>query len=97
GVETGVFAVDVATFAAFTMVALSSSRFWPLWVAGLQLTASLSHLLKQVDLSLLPTAYAVATIFWSYPIVVILAIGTWRAHQRRIAEGRLSQPRPTAG
>ena len=86
GVEGGLVAVDVLTFIGFTLVALSSSRFWPLWVAGLQLTASLAHLLKQIDLSLLPRVYAIASIFWSYPILVILAIGTWRAHQRRAAQ-----------
>ena len=33
-------------------MALQSSRFWPLWIAGLQLTAILGHLLKAVDIGL---------------------------------------------
>ena len=81
-VEAGVFIVDLATFAGFTFVALRSERFWPLWVAGLQLTTSIGHLLKGVDHDLLPRAYGAALQFWGYPILIILAVGTYRQHQR---------------
>jgi hypothetical protein len=89
--ETGVMIVDLATFAAFTFIALRSNRFWPLWVAGLQLTTTMAHLLKGIHLDLLPKAYAAALVFWSYPILIIVAIGTWRTHQRRI-EAERGQP-----
>jgi hypothetical protein len=88
--EAGVLAVDVATFLAFAAVAMLSERFWPLWVSGLQLTAILGHLLKGVESNLLPTAYAAALHFWSYPILIILAAGTWRAHQRTLKTQRHS-------
>ena len=81
-IETGVFAVDLMTLAAFTFVALTTDRFWPLWVSGLQLTTSMGHVLKGLDVGLVPLAYAAALRFWSYPILIILALGTWR-HQRR--------------
>jgi hypothetical protein len=81
-VEWGVLTVDIATFAAFTFVALTSDRFWPLWVSGLQLTTSLGHLLKGIDANLLPLAYAAALRFWSYPILIILVIGVWRQQRR---------------
>jgi len=83
GIETGELLVDIVTLGAFVFVALRSDRFWPLWVAGLQLTTSMSHLLKAVDLELVPQAYAAAEKFWSYPILLILAIGTWRDVRRR--------------
>ena len=51
GTETGVLVVDLATFGGFLIVALQSTRFWPLWVAGLQLTTSLGHLLKTIDVA----------------------------------------------
>jgi hypothetical protein len=82
GVEIGVFVVDLATFAAFTFVALRTKRFWPLWIAGLQLTTVMAHLLKAIDTSLFPVAYAAAGRLWSYPILLILAVGTWRSRHR---------------
>jgi hypothetical protein len=81
--ETAVLAVDLAVFAGFLWVALRSERFWPLWIAGLQLTTLFGHALKAFDAGLFSWAYGAALAFWGYPIVLILAIGTWRA-QRRI-------------
>jgi hypothetical protein len=82
GVELGLLAIDAAVLIGFVAVALRSDRFWPLWVAGLQLTTSTAHLMKAVDESLLPIAYGAAVALWSYPILIILAIGTWRGHRR---------------
>lgn len=83
GVETSILVIDIATFAGFIVVAMSSFRFWPLWMAGLQLTTLLAHLMVAIDAALVPRAYATAAVFWSYPILLILAFGTWRASQRR--------------
>jgi len=88
GVEYGVFIVDAATFFAFTVLALRSERFWPLWIAGLQLTTLMSHLFKLGRIDLMPEAYAAAARFWVYPIFLIIVIGTWRSHRRRAAEHR---------
>jgi hypothetical protein len=89
GVEQGLMLVDLAVLAGFVVVALRSDRFWPLWVAGLQLTTSIGHLLKGIDQELLPRAYGAALQFWSYPILLILAAGTYRRHQR-IRQGGLA-------
>lgn len=86
GMEMGVMAVDLVLLAGFVAVALRSARFWPLWVAGLQLTAAMGHLLKGIDTGLLPHAYGAALTFWSYPILLILAVGTWRHYRRRHAK-----------
>jgi hypothetical protein len=83
GVETGVLLVDLAVLAGFMAVALQSERFWPLWVAGLQFTTVMGHLLKTMASDLIPQAYGAALNFWSYPIILILGIGTWRFSQRR--------------
>lgn len=85
-VETSVFVIDVLAFVAFTYAALISDRFWPLWVAGLQLTTSMGHVFKLIDSHLLPLAYAAALRFWAYPILIILAVGTWRSHRRTLQE-----------
>lgn len=80
--EAGEMIVDLAVLASFVMVALRSDRFWPLWVAGLQLTSSLAHLMMGAHLDLMPQAYAAATKFWSYPILLLVVIGTWRRQRR---------------
>jgi hypothetical protein len=82
-VESGLLAIDLGVLFAFVAIALYSSRFWPLWTAGFQLTVSMSHVLKGVDLDLLPRAYAAAAVFWSYPILFVIVVGTWRARKVR--------------
>ena len=82
GVEEGLLLVDLAVLAGFVTVALRSKRFWPLWVAGLQLTTFIGHVLKGVDQDLLPRAYGAALQFWSYPILIIVLVGTYRHHRR---------------
>ncbi len=81
-IETKVMLVDMAVFAGFLWVALRSQRFWPLWIAGLQLTTVIGHLLKLADSELFSKAYAAAMIFWVYPMLVILVAGTWRSQRR---------------
>lgn len=86
GLEVGVLLVDLGVLAVFVGIALQSRRFWPLWIAGLQLTTVFGHILKAIQLNLLPYAYGGALRFWSYPILLILAIATWRTNQRSVAE-----------
>jgi hypothetical protein len=87
-VEAGILLVDIAALAGFTYVALRTERFWPLWVAGLQLTTLIAHALKSVQLDLMPQAYAAAARFWVYPIFLIIVVGTWRSHRRRLDQRR---------
>lgn len=91
-VETGVLVVDILTFLAFTAVALTSDRFWPLWISGIQLTTSFGHLLKAVQTDLMPLAYAAALRLWSYPILIILAVAVWRSDRRTRSEQRIAPP-----
>ncbi len=96
GLEHGLLIIDLLMLAAFVAIALRSQRFWPLWVAGLQLTNSMAHLMKAIELDLLPVAYRAAAVFWSYPILLILAIGTWRGQRelRHQTIGRQRQDPP---
>jgi hypothetical protein len=91
-VEIGVLVIDILTFVAFTFVALQSDRFWPLWVSGLQLTASIGHLMKALHLELMPLAYAAALRFWVYPILIMLAVGVWRSERRSRCPPPLPHP-----
>lgn len=89
-VEPGLVLLDIAMLVTFVAIALRSRRFWPLWVAGLQLTMSMAHLLKAIDEHLLPRAYAAAVVFWSYPILLIILVACWRTHRSTDVEPRAS-------
>lgn len=85
--EFGLLAIDVMVLGSFIAIALKSQRFWPLWVAGLQLTSLFAHLGRVAHLDLLPVAYAAAERFWSYPILILIALGAWRQHRRSLSPG----------
>lgn len=89
GIESSDLLIDTVVLVAFVAIALKSDRFWPLWVAGLQLTISMSHVLKAVQPSLIPLAYAAAERFWSYPTLLIIAGGAWRQHRRNETSSEL--------
>jgi hypothetical protein len=89
-IEASDLIIDTSVLVAVVAIALASDRFWPLWIAGLQLVDSMSHLLKAIHADLLPQVYGAAERFWSYPILVVLLVGAWRQHQRSRKE-----PSPT--
>jgi hypothetical protein len=75
--DTAAFLVDCLVLVSFVWIALRSSRFWPMWVAGLQLTATSVHLLKLLDPDLMRFVFGAALAFWSYPILLFIGIGAW--------------------
>jgi hypothetical protein len=82
-VETGVLLVDVAVLAVFTAIALRSDRFWALWVAALQLLAVLVHLAKAAGFPMPENGYATLQAFWSYPIMLAVALGVLQHHRAK--------------
>lgn len=80
-VETMVAMVDIGVLAAFVFIALRSCRFWPLWAAGLQLTTVMAHLLRLISPDMVNIAYQAAMRFWSYPILLIIAVAAIRSHR----------------
>jgi hypothetical protein len=83
-VEVGVFVVDLLTLAALLALALFSNRLWPLWVTALHIIGTTGHAVRLVDPTLIRWAYAFVLAFWSYPMLLLLVLGTWN-HQRRKA------------
>ena len=83
-VPAGLFGVDVALLFALTIIALRANRWWPVPVAGCQLVAVLVHAAKLIDPGMIPNGYAFLVTIWSWPMVALLALGTW-AHRRRTA------------
>jgi hypothetical protein len=104
--EVGILIVDFAAFVAFVVLALRADRFWPLWVAALQLLASAGHVAKLVDPDMNRWAYAFLLAAGSYPTLLLIALGTWR-HQQRLkkfgadrswsSSWRRSAPKPETG
>lgn len=74
------FLVDLGVFFGFLAIALRSERFWPLWVAGLQLTAITIHPMMIISPDLPARVFGAGLAFWSYPILILIAIGAWRTH-----------------
>jgi hypothetical protein len=81
--ELGIFIVDLAILAAFSMLALNAERYWTIWICSMQVIQVLSHIPMMLIPDLLPQAYYVIAAFWVYPMLIVLTIGTYR-HQQRL-------------
>lgn len=76
-VETGVLVTDFGLLAGLMWLALRSDRFWPMWAAAFQLVGTTVHVASMAENGDYAWAYAVGLIFWSYPVMIALAAGTW--------------------
>jgi hypothetical protein len=83
-VEAGILVVDAAMLLALLGLALHAERFWPLWVTALHGISTAGHVVKLVAPEVIPWAYAFALAFWSYPMLLLLVLGTWQ-HRKRLA------------
>lgn len=84
--QTTTFAVDIALLIVLLAIALNADRRWPLLVTALHAMSVISHVAKFLDPDLNKRIYATMLIFWSYPGLLVLIIGTWR-HRKRVALG----------
>ncbi|WP_242526108.1 MULTISPECIES: hypothetical protein [Sphingomonadaceae] len=82
GVNFAHLAIDVIGFAVFLMVALGANRVYPLWIAGSQLIALLSHVYPAMAKMVSGQAYVAMNIMPSYVQMIALALGLL-AHMRR--------------
>lgn len=82
-VEVGAFVVDIVALIAFLVLALFARRLWPLWMTAFQAIGTAGHFAKLADPEMIRWAYAFLLGIWSYPMLLLLAIGTY-SHQRRL-------------
>jgi|GEM_PF-164535 len=82
--EVGILIVDATMLIALLALALTAARLWPIWATALHVIATGGHAVKLVDSTVIPWAYAFVLAFWSYPMLLLLVLGTWN-HQRRVA------------
>lgn len=81
--EVGIFIVDLTVLVALVVLALNAERYWPIWFAAFQVIQALSHVPRILMPQMVPEAYIEIVAIWCYPMLVILAVGTWR-HQDRL-------------
>jgi hypothetical protein len=86
-IETGLFLIDILLLAILFAVALKADRGWPMLVTALHLATVGAHAVKLVDPGMIRVTYVVMIAFWSWPMVLALAIGTWRHRSRLTARG----------
>lgn len=83
-VELSVLMVDLAVFSAMFGVALFSRKYWPLWMTAMQGVAILSHFAPLI--LIVPRAYGAAIALWSWPMMIMLGVVTYRHDRARIKE-----------
>jgi len=83
--EIGIFIVDLAMLSAFVLLALHAERYWTLWICAMQAIQVFSHIPIMIIPELLPQAYFVIAAIWAYPMLIVLAVGTYR-HQQRLRQ-----------
>ncbi|WP_148291412.1 MULTISPECIES: hypothetical protein [Brevundimonas] len=81
-VEWAMFCVDGVAFLALYALSISSTRFWPIWMAAIQGVVAISHL-AGLRPDVISWAYGNAVALWAWVLVAILASATWR-HQFRL-------------
>jgi hypothetical protein len=83
-VEVGVLIVDLGCLVGFMVLALRAERYWPLWVTALQIIGTAGHAVKLAAPDMIPWGYAFLLAAGSYPMLLLIALGTFR-HQLRLA------------
>ncbi|WP_188449565.1 hypothetical protein [Sphingomonas psychrolutea] len=77
------WAVDTGLLIALYVLAFRANRFWPLWLVGLQTQSVIVHLLKLIDLHLLPVGYFAVVNLTAWPMITLTAIASVR-HRHRL-------------
>ncbi len=83
-VEAPLFLIDLLTLLALVLIALAANRFWPLYVAAIQLLTVAVHAVKAYQPALAFWMYGGAIGKMAYPTLILLTIGVLR-HRERVA------------
>lgn len=81
-VDFGILITDFVMMLSLIALALKAERFWTLWVAAFQVMQFASHIPEMLVPELLPVTYKIVISVWSYPMLFLLAVGTYRHAQR---------------
>ena len=78
--------IDIVWALLFTLLAVRANRLWLVPFAACQVVAALVHVTRLLFPAMIPTSYAFLTMIWSWPMIALLAGGTF-AYRRRLAAG----------
>ncbi len=79
--RTPLILVDAVMLIPLVVLALVSSRFWPVWAAAFHLIALVSHGAVYILPRGVLHAYALFQGFWAYPIMACILIGACSHHR----------------
>lgn len=79
--ESWMFAADVMMLITFVILALMTTRYWPMWVASFQAITVLTHLAESALPNAVPRGYSLLQGFWVYPMFVAILLGAY-GHQK---------------
>lgn len=77
GQQALTFLIDFVLWLALLRIALTSARFWPLWIVGLHSLSVLTYLAWRINPTALPGVYTAVSAFWSIPILLTLGLGVF--------------------
>ena len=75
--EGEIFAIDIIALLALLYLTMKSDRFWPMWASAFQLLAVAIHTVVMIAPDVTPWAFATGAVFWAYPMLLALALGSF--------------------
>lgn len=93
--EWGILTIDALALLALVWIALRSERYWPIFAAGFQLLAVMTHVASSLDHSVDHWAYITAEIIWGYLLVIAVGYGAWTAKDNQPTAAGAAAPGPT--
>jgi len=90
-VEIPMLMADIALLLVLVLIALRSSKFWPLWLVAFQGITIMAHFTPR--LHVLPGIYYNAVSLWSYPMLIVLAAAVRQHARTKSGDGMIAKHR----
>ena len=88
------FTVDAVLLVALIVVALRSDRWFPIWFAGLHMTAVAVHLGSAMAPAFAMKVYFLLQAVWSVPMLLLLVIGVGMDWKAGVFDEQRQRPAP---
>jgi hypothetical protein len=81
--QIGVLFIDIMLGFVLIYLSLISNRYWTIWASSFQIVAITAHLTKWIVPGILSLAYEISLVVWSYAVIPLLVIATYRHTERK--------------